>query len=150
MRGFPPATGRRSESPEVNIIYVEDDPDLCEAIVQMLAMWGHEATYFTRGRDLLRQLATSRDAAFDLLITDYYLPDVNGVELVRMLRLSRPVLPALLLTGSREASVQKAASRVEDCEVMYKPLDMEQLQERIEACRLRGAGRARAVSAARL
>ena len=116
----------------VKILYVEDDPDLCEAIVQILAMWGHEAVYFIRARELLKHLGTAGAEDFDLLITDYYVPDINGVDLIKLLRVSRPHLPAILLTGSREPSVLKAASRIEDCEVMYKPLDMDQLLARIE------------------
>jgi two-component system phosphoglycerate transport system response regulator PgtA len=115
----------------MRIAYVEDDPDLCEAVVQLLRIYGHEADYFIRGRDLLEHLARA-DETFDLLITDYYVPDVNGVDLVKLLRQKRPGLPVLLLTGSREPTVQKAASRLEDCEVLYKPIDMDDLVQRIE------------------
>jgi DNA-binding response OmpR family regulator len=117
----------------VKILYVEDDPDLCEAIVQILAMWGHEAAYFIRARELLKHLGTAGADDFDLLITDYYVPDINGVDLIKLLRVSRPGMPAILLTGSREPSVLKAASRIERCEVLYKPLDMDELAARVEA-----------------
>jgi DNA-binding NtrC family response regulator len=111
----------------LKIIFVDDNPDLCASMQVLFTLHGHELRYFLRSNDVLGD-AMLADWA-DVLISDYYLPDRNGTELIERLRARRPGMPAILLTGSREQSVSTAASRLGDCPVLYKPLDFEEIQD---------------------
>jgi two-component system phosphoglycerate transport system response regulator PgtA len=109
----------------MNIVLVEDNVDLAESMQTLLVLQGHDATVFTSSRQLLDAPECVDQA--DLVITDYYLPDLNGVELIRKLRARRPGVRVMLLTGSREETIVRAASQVADCGVLHKPLDCEEL-----------------------
>lgn len=114
---------------QVRILLIEDDLDLCQGWSDIFDLLGYE--YFTHqnGRKALAdQVAISR---CNLVISDYYLPDLNGVELIRRLRFFRPDIKAIVLTGSREASVVSDVKQCADCELLYKPLNIETLEEAI-------------------
>ncbi|MDB5659940.1 MAG: hybrid sensor histidine kinase/response regulator, partial [Cypionkella sp.] len=63
----------------------------------MLEDLGHNVTSVNSGRDGLKALAD--DEAIDVLITDYAMPKMTGIELARQARIIRPRLPILLATG---------------------------------------------------
>jgi DNA-binding NtrC family response regulator len=109
----------------MKILLVEDNVDLAESMEALLMLQGHVARSFLTSRELL-DAPDCIDSA-DLVITDYYLPDLNGVELIKRLRARRPGLQAMLLTGSRESSIVKAASQIAGCGLLHKPLDTDEL-----------------------
>lgn len=108
---------------------VEDDADLCSGWEDLFNLLGYRVDCFNRSLDALGEPDAIRDC--DLLITDYYLPDLNGVELIRRCRALRPSLPAILLTGSKEDTVMSAARHLDDCRVLHKPVNIEDLDRQI-------------------
>ena len=113
------------------IFLVDDSPDFCESTKLLLELHGYEADYRLRSLDLLHDLEELAEAS--LLISDYYVPDLNGVQLIEAVWQRFPGLPAALMTGSREESVRAAVSRLPgECAVIYKPVDFEALRELIE------------------
>jgi len=105
---------------------IEDDPDLCESWQEIFDLLGYEHCSFQRGLKAIGD----RDAVenCNLAITDYYLPDINGVEVIKRLREARPGLKAIVLTGSREHSVVNSVKQLEECELLHKPLNIETLE----------------------
>ena len=63
----------------------------------MLADLGHATIRAASGAEALQ--AIRQHAAFDLLLTDYLMPGMTGVELARIARITQPSLPVLLMTG---------------------------------------------------
>lgn len=116
---------------QIEILMVEDNEDLCSGWKDLFALLGYRLHCFHRSLEALADRSTLRRC--DLLITDYYLPDLNGVELVRRCRAVRPGLPAILLTGSKEDTVMTAARLLDDCRVMHKPVNIEDLDQQIRA-----------------
>jgi len=108
---------------------VEDNPDMLESLRMLLQLRGFQASGYLRARELLA--ASERVGPDDIVISDYYMPDLNGVELIRRLREVEPRESALLLTGSREEGILSAARSVPNCSVVYKPLDVESLERAI-------------------
>ena len=116
-----PAAGR-------NVVLVEDNPDLVESMRVLLELNGCSVKTFFRARDLLEWGALEAD---HVVVTDYYLPDMNGVELVTRLRRRHPGLRAMLVTGSREELILRSARSIPNCELLFKPVDCEDLCRRI-------------------
>lgn len=114
---------------QIEILMVEDDEDLCSGWKDLFTLLGYRLHCFHRSLEALEHRDTIRRC--DLLITDYYLPDVNGVELVKRCRAMRPDLPAILLTGSKEDTVMTAARLLDDCRVLHKPVNIEDLDHEI-------------------
>jgi CheY-like chemotaxis protein len=113
----------------VKLLLVEDNPDLCRSMDTLLSLLGHEVRFCERSVDALALLPDL--GPLDLLITDYYLPDINGVELIRHTRRSRPGLHAILLTGSPEEGIVKAVRAVPRCTLLRKPVDLERLEKEL-------------------
>jgi PAS domain S-box-containing protein len=88
-----PPTGRGER-----ILLVEDEPSLAEMGARRLESLGYHVTVET---DAVRALATFRaqPADFDLLLSDYLMPGMPGLELAREVHNIRPELPIVLLTG---------------------------------------------------
>ena len=82
------------------ILVVDDDALINMNAVDMVEQLGHVALEAYNGRDALAILASEQ--AVDLMITDYAMPGMNGVELATQARALRPGLPILLATGYSE------------------------------------------------
>jgi CheY-like chemotaxis protein len=83
--------GRRAR-----ILLVDDDPQVRSASAEMLIELGHAVKEAPGGREALSMLA---EAPFDLLLTDYAMPVMNGAELAAAACALRPGLAVLLATG---------------------------------------------------
>lgn len=123
----------------MKLVLVDDNADFVISMRMLLEMRGYDVKIYLTAQEFLQDVATLDED--DLLITDYYLPDLNGIEVVRRARKRRPGLRAILLTGSREDSVVTAARAIRDCRVEYKPVPYEELEEGIRQVlsRKRGA-----------
>jgi CheY-like chemotaxis protein len=80
------------------VLVVDDNPAVVDTLLAMLEQAGAEAGPCLDPRDAI---ATIKDdpAAWDLVITDYDMPRMNGAHLAKGLRKVRPDLPILLLTA---------------------------------------------------
>lgn len=64
----------------LNILCVEDDPDTCEVIVELLRREGYEVTAASTAGEAIEQLGSKK---FHLIISDYMLPDLSGANMLR-------------------------------------------------------------------
>ena len=83
--------------PASTILVVDDDALINMSTVDMVEDLGHTALEAYSGKQALEILASGRQ--IDLLITDYAMPGMTGVELAEQARLLAPNLPVLLATG---------------------------------------------------
>jgi DNA-binding NtrC family response regulator len=113
----------------MTIHLVEDNADMLESLRMLLELRGHQVRTYLRALDLVDNIESI--APDDIVISDYYLPDINGVALLRKIRESHPRLKGVLLTGSRENGIAASAKSVPNCAVLYKPLDIESLERSI-------------------
>jgi DNA-binding NtrC family response regulator len=109
----------------VKVLLVEDNADLVESMRTLLELHGHETKGYLNAAALLGDVASI--GADDLVVSDYYLPDLNGVELLKRIRAERPGIKAILLTGSREDGIVRAAQSIPRCGILFKPLEYEAL-----------------------
>lgn len=81
----------------LSILLVDDDDLVRSAMAEMLADLGHTTMQAASGADALQALR--QHAMFDLLITDYLMPGMTGVEVAHSARDTHPGLPVILITG---------------------------------------------------
>jgi two-component system response regulator ChvI len=89
------------------IIVIDDDALLGETLVTNLDEAGYKARWFSRGSDALDHLPGNADAAAVLL--DWSMPDMDGAEVLRRLRLMGYAGPIIILTGHGEPMFEEAA-----------------------------------------
>jgi DNA-binding NtrC family response regulator len=123
----------------VKLVLVDDNADFALSMRMLLEIRGYEVRAYITAQEFLQDLGNL--AEDDILITDYYLPDLNGIEVVKRARAKRPGLRAILLTGSREDSVARAARAIRNCRIEYKPLHYEALERGIKEVLARKRGK---------
>ncbi len=82
------------------ILFVDDDILIAMSSVDMLMDLGHEVMEAHSGEEALKYLRD--DSNFDLMITDYSMPGMNGGDLVKAARTISPSLPVLVASGYAE------------------------------------------------
>jgi CheY-like chemotaxis protein len=118
--------------PRARILVIDDDPHFLELLVAILS-YDHSVTSATTGAEALRWI---RSRWFDLVCTDYDLPDMNGVDLLHQLAELTPGTSGLLITG---ADARLAPRPGPGYHVLLKPFEPERLLALAE--RLVGAAR---------
>ncbi|HEV2201919.1 MAG TPA: response regulator [Bryobacteraceae bacterium] len=89
------------------ILLVDDNANGLAARKTILEELGHKVLTSTSGVDALEQFAAHR---FDLVVTDYRMPRMDGLELIGRLRAQAPSLPIVLLSGFAETLGMSEAS----------------------------------------
>ncbi|MET0606340.1 MAG: response regulator [Beijerinckiaceae bacterium] len=85
------------ESPRCRILVVDDDAMVSLGTVSMLEELGHDAVDVESGAKALRALGA--DAAFDIVLTDYAMPGMSGLELARTVSRNYPSISIIFATG---------------------------------------------------
>jgi DNA-binding response OmpR family regulator len=115
---------------------VEDDPEIRRALIRALGECGHVVSSAATAMNGLQQVI---DNAFDLVVLDLGLPDVDGREVLRMLR-SVSQIPIIVATArDDEAVIVDVLDRGAD-DYLVKPFGPAQLDARIRAVLRRGSG----------
>ena len=80
------------------ILVIDDEQDTRIMVERLLVGWGHKALLANTGEEGLAMLAEEKP---DLIIVDFMMPGINGVEFIRQLRANERTLkiPAILYTA---------------------------------------------------
>lgn len=115
-------------SEKKKIFIVEDDQDLCRAWSRLFKIKGYDFIIEQNSEAALENKDYIKNC--DIFITDYYLPDSNGVELAKKAR-ELSSAPFILLTGSKEEALVNEAAQVENLHILYKPIRFQALEKKI-------------------
>jgi PAS domain S-box-containing protein len=112
------------------ILFVDDEDLLAELNSDRLKSLGYEVTTTTSSRDAvdLFQVAPER---FDLVITDYTMPHLTGIDLANQLLTIREDIPIILCTGHSDSVSPEIARKNGIREFLMKPLSKQELAEAI-------------------
>lgn len=111
-------------NPKYNFLIVEDNDTMREGIVRVVEKMGHKAVETADAEQAEKQLSKTK---FDLLISDYKLPGMTGIELLEKIKLISPETEAMLITayGSIELAVEAMKKGAAD--FITKPFSPEEL-----------------------
>lgn len=104
------------------ILLVEDDPQTREAIKLLLTIDRHQVVEASGGVEAFALLMTH---PFDLVILDYFMPDMQGDQVALRIKEIAPSLPILMVTAYLE---KLADSEKQADAVMGKPFAIEELR----------------------
>jgi signal transduction histidine kinase/CheY-like chemotaxis protein len=111
------------------VLVVDDDRDVREVSVAALTEGGHDVTAVESGQAAIALIEHS--PPFDVMIVDYAMPGLNGVEVIARYRAHRPGIAAILMTGYAEAGV--ATDLPADVPLLRKPFRVAELLARVNA-----------------
>jgi CheY-like chemotaxis protein len=116
--------------PLATLLVVDDEADIREVEVMALSRVGYRVLAAASPEEAVRLAAVT--PTIDLLLTDYLMPEVNGLELARHIRAVHPKTPVLLVSGSLEL-INGDAADLERLETLAKPFTIKQLTEKVRA-----------------
>ena len=136
----------------MSLVWLVDDSDLEREIAKRALSKHHEVVEFQNGDKVLERLRQGQERGPDVLVLDYHLPTMTGIEITRHVRrtLSPSELPVLILSSTFTASedvVEGLAAGAND--YVLKPFSAIELQARVSALAAAKAQRQRAEIAER-
>ena len=117
------------EIARANILLVEDEENLHEALKLNLELEGYEITSAYDGNEALKAV---KDEYFDLMILDVMLPHVDGITVAETIRLSNTELPILILSAKNTSADRVLGLKKGADDYMVKPFNLEELLLRVE------------------
>jgi PAS domain S-box-containing protein len=111
-----------------HVLLVDDAADVLVTAGAFLRHAGFQVTRVSSGQAAMAHLATG--VACDAIVTDYAMPDMNGMDLLREAREMRPGIPGLVITG-----LDRTAMRAQEvgARVVQKPFSRSALIEEVSA-----------------
>jgi DNA-binding NtrC family response regulator len=101
------------------ILVVEDDVDVSRTIAEMLDRLGHIPAVCNQSK------------SFDLLLIDYRMPEMTGLDLIVMLRQECSNVPIIMMTGYPATEERVSSKRLGVSAILRKPVTAEQLDSTI-------------------
>ena len=94
---------KKEDEPELptgseSILFIDDEIDLCNAYGEMITIQGYQVLTKSSSRDALQAFSEDPDS-YDLVITDYTMPEMNGIELAGEIHKHKQEIPIILISG---------------------------------------------------
>jgi DNA-binding response OmpR family regulator len=112
------------------VLIVDDDDDLVETLSEVFELEQHRSHCAQTAKEALDLLASNR---YDLILLDWQLPDMDGLDVCRLYRKGGGADRVIMLTGMRDAQSRAAGSAAGADDFLTKPFTVEQLLERMAA-----------------
>jgi sigma-B regulation protein RsbU (phosphoserine phosphatase) len=120
----------------LNILMVDDEPDLDLLIQQRFRqdIKAHRLsfTFARHGTQALTILAG--DKAFDLVVTDLNMPEMNGIELLLQVKKHYPNVKMLVISAYSDQENIRMATNAGADGFLFKPLNFQEFEEKIHTC----------------
>jgi CheY-like chemotaxis protein len=109
-----------------HILVVDDDPIVCETVHMILECDGHVVADASSGAEALNRFEPGK---FDVVFTDYLMPEMKGDELVAAIKQRSPAQPVVMLTAYPEKLKGMGVEFL-----LGKPFEINELRETLERC----------------
>ncbi len=119
------------------MLVVDDDEEICRNVVHTMRETGVVVEYATGGEAAIQMMGEARqaDKPYDLILLDWKMPDLDGLETARLIRKSYPEkIPILLLTAYDWSEIEQEAMEIGVGNFMPKPFFITTFKEAI--CRV--------------
>jgi DNA-binding NtrC family response regulator len=116
------------------LLVVDDEPTQARQVSQLLGEGSVDVTSVTNGPDAVAAAigAGQSNRAFDVVLLDYYMPDMGGVDVLRALRKEGVESRVIIMSGRQPGDVAVEAMRLGAFDFISKPLNRAELKLRVE------------------
>ena len=113
------------------ILVIDDEELVTESLKKLLKKSGYDVEIAKNGNEAIEKV---RDENFDLIVSDIRMPDLDGVEVIKMIReylklKNRPVVPEILMTGFASKENLEEAQKLKVADYLYKPFNIRDFLE---------------------
>ncbi len=109
----------------IKILVVDDETPSREALGLLLKSAGFEITGAATGHEAFELLTAG---SFDIVITDLFLPDLNGIDILKRVKALSPAMEVILITGHASAETAVRAMKEGAFDYITKPLNLDELR----------------------
>ena len=111
------------------ILVVDDEPDMCEMLAELLSDEGYTADMTTNGKEAVKKVL---GGSVDIVLLDIMMPGQDGIETLRQIKDIRPKLPVVVVTGFGTLSTARNAMKFGAYDYITKPFNIDCIKEVIK------------------
>ena len=108
----------------VTILLVEDDPLLLTVLRELLEFGGHSVVTCVNGREAVQQLSVTQ---IDLVVTDLSMPEMDGLELIKVLTFEWPDIRVIAMSGFLDCRARQLTEMYGVDALLEKPFSIEEM-----------------------
>jgi CheY-like chemotaxis protein len=124
-------SGPASEGCGQQILYVDDDESQMFLLKRMLERWGYSVHTYREQREAIEAVKAG-EIRFALVITDFKMPGLSGLEVACAVREARPELPVIMISGYINDELRAQATSAGIRELFSKPHEVEDLRDAVQ------------------
>lgn len=118
---------RKKTQRKLSVLVVDDDPSMREVLTELLAILGHTVCVAADGVSAVCHLIQHPET--EMVITDFRMPQMDGVELTKHIRATKPAgIKVIVMSGDDPDVIGKAALAAGADAFMQKPLSLSELK----------------------
>ncbi len=113
------------------LLVVDDDQEVSRVIASMIEQLGHQVAVCGNAQDALARTPLGK---YDMMLIDYRMPELTGLDLISMLREENCQIPVVLMTGFPATEERVSLEKLGIAGILRKPVLMEPLSRAIDEC----------------
>ncbi|MBN2060547.1 MAG: response regulator [Deltaproteobacteria bacterium] len=118
--------GTQSDKSPKKVLIADDDPMVCRALAMSIEDDGIDLIFAEDG-DIAKEIIFQNGV--DLVVSDLFMPNMNGLKLISYLRTNHPEIPVIVLTGYGNAEIESKIRSFDGYHYFEKPLDLNVFRE---------------------
>lgn len=113
----------------MNILIVDDSATMRMIVVKSLRQAGYEAATVVEASGAKEALQKLAAGGIDLMLSDVNMPDITGIELVKVVKMKMPNLPIVMVTTESSAEMKQQMIEAGANGIITKPFPPEELNK---------------------
>jgi len=115
-------------------LIIDDEPEIRRNLTVGLAQEGFTCTACPDGISAIHELHNSREkgTGYDYLISDIFMPDIDGLKILKVIKSEFPRLPVLIITGFGNETLERTALAEYNTGFLDKPFEIPELVAALE------------------
>ena len=116
------------------VLIIDDEAEIRRNLTVGLTQEGYNAVACPDGISAIHELNTSREKgiAYDYLVTDIFMPDIDGLKILKVIKVQYPDLPVLVITGFGDEALKMTALSEQNTGFLDKPFEIPDLVNALE------------------